>query len=114
MGLAPGFPRRLPHGGFGGIRHADGAAEVVGVHVVVAGAFGHGEGKVRLTWFEAIDVMQKVLDDYHVTYTIRRPHQGRGMNGRTPITVFKAELPKPKPRTKEQSPQQESQNDLEA
>jgi hypothetical protein len=38
--------------------------------------------------------MQTSLDDYLVTYNTRRPHQGRGMNGRTPITVFKAGLPK--------------------
>ena len=47
MDFAPGFLRGLPDGCLGGIRHADGAAEVVGVHVVEAGAFGHGEGKVN-------------------------------------------------------------------
>jgi hypothetical protein len=50
--------------------------------------------------------MQASLDDYLVTYNTKRPHQGRGMNGRTPITVFTAGLPKPTPREKEKSPPQ--------
>jgi hypothetical protein len=56
--------------------------------------------------------MQKVLDDYLVTYNIKRPHQGRNMNGRTPIAVFKAGLPKPNP--KEKSPPQKPENQLAA
>jgi hypothetical protein len=56
--------------------------------------------------------MQKVLDDYLVTFNTRRPHQGRGMNGRTPITVFNAGLPKQphqKPtEKKEKSPPQKT------
>ena len=36
------------------------------------------------TWFETIEEMQCVLDDYLVGYNTRRPHQGRGMVGRTP------------------------------
>jgi hypothetical protein len=43
----------------------------------------------RNAWFESIDAMQKVLDDNFVTYITKRRHQGRGMNGRTPITVFR-------------------------
>jgi hypothetical protein len=39
--------------------------------------------------------MQKVLDDYLIAYNTRRPHQGRGMNGRTPIQAFIDGLPKP-------------------
>ena len=39
--------------------------------------------------------MPAVLDDYLVVYNTRRPHQGRGMNGRTPLTVFVQDLPKP-------------------
>ena len=35
----------------------------------------------RKTWFETIEEMQAVLDDYLVGYNDRRPHQGRGMNG---------------------------------
>lgn len=69
----------------------------------------------RRTWFETIDEMQKVLDDYIVTYNTKRPHQGRGMNGRTPITVFKAGLPKPTPQQKkEKSPIQKTDNQLAA
>jgi transposase InsO family protein len=68
----------------------------------------------RRTWFETIDEMQAVLDDYLVTYNTGRPHQGRGMNGRTPITVFKAGLPKPKPEKKEKSPPQKPDNQLAA
>ena len=117
MGLSPGLPRRLPHGGFGLIRHADGAAEVVGVHVVEAGAFGHCvEG--RRTWFETIGEMQKVLGDYLVTYNTKRPHQGRGMNGRTPLIVSKAGLAKTTPQMpkekREKSPPQKTENQLAA
>ncbi len=36
------------------------------------------------TWFETIDEMQTVLDDFLVGDNQRRPHQGRNMNGRTP------------------------------
>lgn len=49
----------------------------------------------RRTWFETIDEMQAVLDTYMEGYNRRRPHQGRGMNGRTPATAFVEGLPKP-------------------
>ena len=42
----------------------------------------------RKTWFETVEEMQTALDDYLVTYNQRRPHQGRGMNGRTPAKAF--------------------------
>jgi transposase InsO family protein len=42
----------------------------------------------RRTWFETIEEMQKVLDAYLVEYNTKRPHQGRGMNGRTPAKAF--------------------------
>jgi len=42
----------------------------------------------RRTWFETIDEMQVVLDAYMGTYNQHRPHQGRGMKGRTPATAF--------------------------
>ena len=42
----------------------------------------------RKTWFETIEEMQKVLDDWLVAYNTKRPHQGRGMNGRTPLKAF--------------------------
>ena len=46
--------------------------------------------KGRTTWYETVDEMQKDLDAYLETYNRRRPHQGRGMKGRTPYAVFKA------------------------
>lgn len=68
----------------------------------------------KRTWFETIDEMQASLDDYLVTYNAKRPHQGRGMNGRTPITVYKAGLPKPTPQKKEKAPPQKTDNQLAA
>ncbi|MBI2585014.1 MAG: IS481 family transposase [Rhodospirillales bacterium] len=47
----------------------------------------------RRTWFESIDEMQVALDAYLKTYNNDRPHQGRGMNGRTPAMAFAAGLP---------------------
>ena len=47
----------------------------------------------RKTWFETIEEMQAVLDDYLLGYNTRRPHQGRGMNGRTPVKAFLAGIP---------------------
>jgi transposase InsO family protein len=44
----------------------------------------------RKTWFETIDEMQVALDAYLVEYSNRRPHQGRRMNGRTPLAAFRA------------------------
>lgn len=49
----------------------------------------------RRTWFETIDEMQAVLDEYLVLYNTKRPHQGRGMNGRTPQQAFIEGLPRP-------------------
>lgn len=52
----------------------------------------------RRTWFETIDEMQAVLDVYLIHYNQQRPHQGRGMKGRTPMTAFLDGLPRnPKP-----------------
>ena len=48
----------------------------------------------RKTWFETIDEMQKVLDEWLVAYNTKRPHQGRGMNGRTPLKAFNEGLKK--------------------
>ena len=50
----------------------------------------------RKKFYESIDEMQKDLDTYLLTYNTKRPHQGRGMNGRTPADVFVRCLPKPK------------------
>ncbi len=47
------------------------------------------------TWFETIEEMQAVLDDYLIGCNTRRPHQGRGMNGRTPLKAFVAGIPRP-------------------
>jgi hypothetical protein len=49
--------------------------------------------------------MQTALDQYLVEYNTKRPHQGRGMNGRTPITAFidgirKENTPQPNPARK--------------
>ena len=55
----------------------------------------------RRTWFETIEEMQAILDDYLIGYNTRRPHQGRGMNGRTPSQAFVDGLPqnsKPQPK----------------
>jgi hypothetical protein len=38
--------------------------------------------------------MQPVLDAHLEHYNQRRPHQGRGMNGRTPVRDFTDGLPK--------------------
>jgi len=48
----------------------------------------------RKKFYEAVEEMQRDLDAYLVTYNTKRPHQGRGMNGRTPAKVFKDGLPK--------------------
>jgi transposase InsO family protein len=42
----------------------------------------------RRAWFETIEEMQTVLDAYLVEYNTQRPHQGRGMHGRTPLKAF--------------------------
>jgi transposase InsO family protein len=47
----------------------------------------------RRTWFETIEEMQGVLDTYLEGYNQRRPHQGRGMHGRTPAQAFTDGLP---------------------
>lgn len=42
----------------------------------------------RTVWYESVEEMQKSLDTYLQHYNRERPHQGRGMNGRTPCTAF--------------------------
>jgi transposase InsO family protein len=51
----------------------------------------------RKKWYETVEEMQKDLDAFLVLYNTKRPHQGIGMNGRTPETVFKKGLPKTTP-----------------
>ena len=46
----------------------------------------------RSKWYESVEQMQADLDAYLVIYNSQRPHQGRNMNGRTPLTVFKEGL----------------------
>ena len=59
----------------------------------------------RRTWFETIDEMQVVLDEYLVGYNQRRPHQGRGMNGRTPAVAFVDGLPKTNQQKEDKQPE---------
>ena len=47
----------------------------------------------RRTWFETVEEMQAALDQYLVRYNTERPHQGRGMNGRTPWRAFLDRIP---------------------
>ena len=62
--------------------------------------------KGRTTWYEAIEEMQirRIrpwdLEGYLETYNTRRPHRGRGMEGRTPYQVFKAGIPAKSPARK--------------
>jgi transposase InsO family protein len=49
----------------------------------------------RKTWFETIEEMQAVLDEWLIGYNTRRPHQGRNMNGRTPLKAFNDGIRKP-------------------
>lgn len=66
----------------------------------------------RRTWFETVAEMQAVLDTWFEGYNQRRPHQGRGMNGRTPAQAFKDGLPNPPAKkeiaTPEKSPNQQA------
>ena len=50
----------------------------------------------RKTWFETVEEMQVALDAYLVVYNTKRPHQGRGMKGRTPFNAFQDGIPKRK------------------
>lgn len=42
----------------------------------------------RKTWFETVEEMQVVLDEWLIGYNTKRPHQGRNMSGRTPLKAF--------------------------
>jgi transposase InsO family protein len=52
----------------------------------------HLRVKGRTTWYETLEEMQKDLEVYLEQYNTKRPHRGRGMEGRTPFQVFKAGL----------------------
>ena len=56
----------------------------------------------RTVWYETVEEMQQALDGYLVRYNAERPHQGRGMNGRTPLQAFVEGLP---PRETDTTPQ---------
>lgn len=60
----------------------------------------------RTKWYDSVDEMQKDLDQFLITYNTRRPHQGRNMLGRTPLTVFLAELKKARSKRASKEPQQ--------
>ncbi len=38
----------------------------------------------RTKWYESVEEMQAHLDQYLDWYNRKRPHQARGMDGRTP------------------------------
>ena len=60
--------------------------------------------KGRTTWYENVEEMQKDL----AAYNTRRPHHGRGMEGRTPYEVFKARSPtKPSARNRKKPAKKE-------
>lgn len=52
----------------------------------------HFRIKGREKFYESVDEMQADLEAYLVTYNTKRPHQGRGMNGMTPLQAFKKGL----------------------
>ena len=47
----------------------------------------------RTVWHETVDEMPTALDAWLLRYNRERPHQGRGMNGRTPLQAFVKGLP---------------------
>ncbi|EGY00579.1 transposase [Nitrospirillum viridazoti Y2] len=55
----------------------------------------HFRAEGRRTWFDTIEEMQVVLDQHPIVYNTKRPHQGRGMKGRTPLQAFRDGIPKP-------------------
>ena len=61
----------------------------------------HFRLKGREKFYESVKEMQADLDAYLVTYNTKRPHQGRGMNGRSPLQAFKDGL-KLRPKSKKE------------
>ena len=64
----------------------------------------HFRLKGREKFYESVGEMQADLDAYLVIYNTKRPHQGRGMSGMTPLQAFKKGLklrPKAKPKKEE-------------
>ena len=55
----------------------------------------------KLSLLELASEMNNVSKAYRISYNTERPHQGRGMKGRTPADVFVRYLPEPKTPKKE-------------
>lgn len=62
----------------------------------------------RSKWYETVEEMQQDLDVYLEAYNRKRPHRGRGMEGRTPYAAFKAGLKDAKKAARENPNQEES------
>lgn len=56
----------------------------------------HPRVQGRTVWHETVEEMQKARDAGLLRYNRERPHQGRGMNGRSPLQAFLDGLPKEK------------------
>lgn len=54
----------------------------------------HFRIKGRSKFYESIEEMQKDLEEYLIFYNTKRAHQGRNMNGLTPLEVFKKGIKK--------------------
>ena len=65
--------------------------------------------KGRTTWYEATEEMQTEPEAYLEFYNTKRPHRGRGMDGRTPYQVFKAGLKEAKKAAKAASTKEDQQ-----
>jgi transposase InsO family protein len=63
----------------------------------------HFRIKGRIKWYESLSEMQNDLDQYLVIYNTIRSHQGRGMNGKTPLDAFVGGLPHPEVKPHNQS-----------
>jgi transposase InsO family protein len=46
----------------------------------------------RKKWYETVEEMQIDFEEYIQKYNYSRPHQGRGMEGRTPYQAFKCKV----------------------
>ncbi|GEO81426.1 hypothetical protein [Pararhodospirillum oryzae] len=51
-----------------------------------------------------MDEMQVAVDIYFIHHNEKRPHQGRVMNGRTPLKAFKEGIPQPDPKGEKTTP----------
>jgi transposase InsO family protein/transposase-like protein len=65
----------------------------------------HFRNAGRTKWYETLEEMQKDLDAYLIQYNTKRPHEGRMMEGRTPLMQFKRGKPKAKVAGRESTPQ---------